>query len=219
MRNPHYIILLGAPGAGKGTQAKILNERFQLAHVASGDLFRENISKQTPLGALAQSYMDKGELVPDDVTIRMVMDRIARPDCAAGVVFDGFPRTQAQASALDRALANENKKIGAALFVDVHDDVLINRLAARRICSKCGSVYNLLTNPPRVADHCDKDQGALEQRNDDKPETVRRRLEVYRSQTAPLIEYYRAAGLLREMNGDQSIEQVTVQIVQLVQGL
>ena len=172
---PKFIILLGAPGAGKGTQAEVLRSQFGAAHVSSGDLFRENISKQTSLGVLAKSYMDKGELVPDDVTIKMVMERIAQPDCVRGVVFDGFPRTEAQAKALDAALARENKKIGAVLFVQVRDRVLIERLTARWICPVCGSVYNLLTDPPRVAGKCDKDGSALNQRDDDKPETVRDR--------------------------------------------
>ncbi|CAG0965153.1 adenylate kinase [Anaerolineae bacterium] len=219
MNNAKYIILLGAPGAGKGTQAGILRERFGLAHVSSGDLFRENVSKQTPLGKLAKSYMDKGELVPDDVTIQMVMERIARPDCERGVVFDGFPRTEAQAKALDAAFAKENKEIGATLLVDVRDEVLIERLSARWFCPTDGSVYNLLSNPPKVAGKCDKDSVTLEQRNDDKPETVKRRLEVYRVQTAPLIEYYRAAGLLREMNGEQSIEKVQTDVVRIVETL
>ena len=216
---PKYIILLGAPGAGKGTQAEILRERFGLAHVSSGDLFRENVSKQTPLGVLAKSYMDKGELVPDDVTIKMVMERIARPDCARGVVFDGFPRTEAQAKALEAALARADKKIGAALFVQGRDPVLIERLTARWTCPQCGSVYNLLTNPPRADGKCDKDGTALNQRDDDKPATVRRRLDVYRQQTAPLIDYYRQTGLLRELNGEQTIEQVTAAVVNIAQTL
>jgi len=219
MRNAKYIILLGAPGAGKGTQAEVLRSQFGAAHVSSGDLFRENISKQTSLGVLAKSYMDQGELVPDDVTIKMVMERIAQPDCVRGVVFDGFPRTEAQAKALDAALARENKKIGAVLFVQVRDQVLIKRLTARWICPVCGSVYNLLTNPPRVAGKCDKDGSALSQRDDDKPETVRTRLDVYRRQTAPLIEYYRRAGLLRELNGEQTIEQVTAAVVNIAHAL
>jgi len=216
---PKFIILLGAPGAGKGTQAEVLRSQFGAAHVSSGDLFRENISKQTSLGVLAKSYMDKGELVPDDVTIKMVMERIAQPDCVRGVVFDGFPRTEAQAKALDAALARENKKIGAVLFVQVRDRVLIERLTARWICPVCGSVYNLLTDPPRVAGKCDKDGSALSQRDDDKPETVRTRLDVYRRQTAPLIEYYRRAGLLRELNGEQTIEQVTAAVVNIAHAL
>ncbi len=218
-QSPTYIILLGAPGAGKGTQAEVLREKFGLAHISSGDLFRENVSKQTPLGVLAKSYMDKGELVPDDVTIQMVMDRITRPDCAQGVVFDGFPRTDAQARALDAALAKAGKKIAAALLVAVRDELLIQRLTARWICPTCGAVYNMLSNPPRVTGICDKDGSALGQRNDDKPETVLNRLDVYRKQTAPLIDYYRAAGLLRELNGELTIDEVTNQLVQVVQGL
>jgi adenylate kinase len=217
--SPTYIILLGAPGAGKGTQAEILRERFGLVHVSSGDLFRENVSKQTPLGKLAKSYMDKGELVPDDVTIQMVMERISRPDCARGVVFDGFPRTDAQARALDSALAKEGKKIGAVLFVKVRDEALIQRLTARWICSTCGAVYNMLSNPPKDTGKCDNDGGPLGQREDDKPETVRRRLDVYRNQTAPLIDYYRQAQLLRETDGELSIELVTAQVVKIVQAL
>ncbi|MEW5720302.1 MAG: adenylate kinase [Chloroflexota bacterium] len=217
--NAKFIILLGAPGAGKGTQAEVLGKRFGLAHISSGDLFRENVSKQTTLGVLAKSYMDKGELVPDDVTIKMVMERIARPDCARGVVFDGFPRTEAQAQALDAALAQQNKKIGAALSIQVRDQVLIERLTARWICPTCSTVYNLLSNPPRAAGQCDKDGSALGQRDDDKPETVRRRLDVFRRQTAPLIEYYRRSGLLRELDGEQSIEQVTTAVVNIAQTL
>jgi adenylate kinase len=217
--SPKYIILLGAPGAGKGTQAEVLREHFGLAHVSSGDLFRENVAKQTPLGILAKSFMDKGELVPDDVTINLVIERIARPDCARGVVFDGFPRTQAQAQALDAAFARERKNVGAALFVQVRDQVLIERLTARWSCPVCGSVYNLLTNPPHVAGQCDKDAGALVQREDDKPDTVRRRLDVYRQQTAPLIDYYRQTGLLRELNGEATIEQVTAAVIRLAQTL
>lgn len=216
---PIYIILLGAPGAGKGTQAEALHERFGLAHVSSGDLFREHVSKQTPLGVLAKSYMDKGELVPDDVTIKMVMERIACSDCARGVVFDGFPRTETQAQALDAALAHENKKIGAVLLIEARDQVLMERLTARWTCPECGSVYNLQTNPPRLAGKCDRDGSALIQRDDDKPATVQHRLDVYRRQTAPLISYYRRAGLLRQVNGEQTIEQVTADIVKIAQTL
>lgn len=214
-----HVILLGAPGAGKGTQAEVLKARLGLAHISSGDLFRENVSKQTPLGVLAKSYMDKGELVPDDVTIQMVMERIARPDCARGVMFDGFPRTQAQAQALDTALGTAGKRIGAVLYVQVRDEILVARLTARWTCKVCNSVYNLLSNPPQTAGLCDKDGSALVQRDDDKPETVRRRLDVYRNQTAPLIDYYRAAGVLRQVDGEQNIAQVTDAIVQIVQAL
>jgi adenylate kinase len=219
MSKPLYIILLGAPGAGKGTQAEILHEKFGLVHISSGDLFRENVSKQTPLGVLAKSYMDKGELVPDDVTVQMVMERIARPDCAKGVVFDGFPRTPGQAEALKTALAQQKKKIDAVLLVNVRDDVLIQRLSARFICPICNSVYNILSNPPKVAGICDKDGTPLSQRNDDKPETVANRLKVYHTQTAPLIDYYRAAGLLHDIDGEQDIDTVQAAVVKIVKGL
>ncbi len=214
-----YIILLGAPGAGKGTQAEILRERLGLAHVASGDLFRENVSKGTPLGKLAKSYMDKGELVPDDVTVQMVMDRISRPDTASGVVFDGFPRTEAQARALDASLAKAGKKIGMVVLVDVPDETLVGRLSARWICPLDGVVYNTLTNPPRVTGRCDKDNGELYQRDDDKPDTVRRRLQVYHTQTKPLIDYYRNAGLLKVVNGEQEIGKVQADLVKAVEQL
>jgi adenylate kinase len=219
MSNAKYLILLGAPGAGKGTQAQILREKFGVAHISSGDLFRENVSKQTPLGKLAKSYMDKGELVPDDVTIQMVMERIARPDCEKGVVFDGFPRTAAQAKALDVALAQENKKIGAVLLVKVRDELLVERLTARWTCPTCGSVYNRLSSPPKIEGKCDKDGSALTQREDDKPATVKNRLTVYYAQTAPLIDFYRAAGVLREANGEQEIARVQAEIVKIVESL
>lgn len=219
MSNAKYLILLGAPGAGKGTQAQILKDKFGLAHISSGDLFRENVSKQTPLGKLAKSYMDKGELVPDDVTISMVMDRIARPDCAKGVVFDGFPRTAAQAEALSVALAKESKKIAAVLLVQVRDELLVERLTARWTCPTCGSVYNRLSSPPKIEGHCDKDGNALTQRDDDKPATVKNRLNVYYNQTAPLIDFYKKVDLLRQVDGEQEISLVQQAIVKIVESL
>lgn len=197
----------------------MLHERLGLAHVASGDLFRENVSKGTSLGKLAKSYMDRGELVPDDVTVQMVMERITRPDSARGVVFDGFPRTEAQAKALDQALAREHKKIDAVPHIKVGDEKLVERLSSRWICPIDGAVYNTLTNPPRAAGRCDKDNAELYQREDDKPETVRRRLQVYHTQTKPLIDYYRSKGLLREVNGEQSIEKVQADLVKEVDGV
>ncbi len=190
-----------------------------MAHVSSGDLFRENVSKGTPLGTLAKSYMDRGELVPDDVTVQMVMERIAQPDSARGVVFDGFPRTEAQARALDEALAKEGKKISAVPLVQVGDEKLVQRLSSRWICPIDGAVYNIMTNPPRVRGRCDKDNAELYQREDDKPETVRRRLQVYHTQTKPLIDYYRSKGILREVNGEQSIEQVQADLLKAVEGV
>ena len=216
---PKFVILFGPPGAGKGTQAKLLRARLGLAHVASGDLFRENVAKQTPLGKLAKAYLDRGELVPDGVTVQMVMERIQQPDCSRGVVFDGFPRTLAQAKALDAALAVEGKKIGVVFWLDVRDEVLVERLTARRICPTDGMVYNLLTNPPRVAGRCDKDGSPLEQREDDKPETVRRRLQVYYTQTKLLVDYYRSAGLLQAIDGTLEIEKIQAQIIAAVEKL
>ncbi len=208
-----YLVLFGPNGAGKGTQAELLRARLGLAHVASGDLFRENVAKQTPLGKLAKAYLDRDELVPDDVTIQMVTERIQQPDCSRGVVFDGFPRTQPQAKALDAALAAEGKKIGAVFWLDVPDEALVERLTARRICPTDGTVYNLLTNPPRVPGRCDKDGSPLEQREDDKPERVRRRLQVYYAQTKPLVDYYRSLGLLHTIDGTLEIEKVQAQII------
>jgi adenylate kinase len=219
MHSGKYIILLGPPGAGKGTQAKMLHERLGVTHVSSGDLFRENISKGTPLGKQVKSYLDRGELVPDDLTVQMVMDRIAQPDSARGVVFDGFPRTEAQAKALDQALAKEHKKINAVPLIEVRDEKLVERLSSRWICPIDGAVYNTLTNPPRTAGRCDKDNAELYQREDDKAETVRRRLQVYHTQTKPLIDYYRGKGLVREVNGEQSIEKVQADLVKAVEGV
>jgi adenylate kinase len=219
MHNPQYIILLGAPGAGKGTQAKLLQDQVGLTHISSGDLFRQNIARQTSLGRLAKSFMDRGELVPDGVTVQMVMERIALPDCARGVVFDGFPRTDAQARALDAELAKKNKRISGVLHISVPDEFLVERLSARWVCPLDGAVYNMLSNPPKVAGRCDQDGTALEQRNDDKPETVRRRLDVYHSQTKPLIEYYCAAGLLHNVEGHRPIEQVQADLVKIAREL
>ncbi len=219
MNDGQNIILLGPPGAGKGTQAEMLQERLGLTHVSSGDLFRENISKGTPLGKQVKSFLDRGELVPDDLTVQMVIERIDRPDTARGVVFDGFPRTEAQAKALDQALAKEHKKISAVPLVQVQDEKLVERLSSRWICPIDSAVYNTLTNPPRVAGRCDKDNAELYQREDDKPETVRRRLQVYHTQTKPLIDYYRGKGLLREVNGEQSIEKVQADLVRAVEGV
>ena len=219
MLNPQYIILLGAPGAGKGTQAKLLQDQVGLTHISSGDLFRKNIARQTPLGVLAKSFMDRGELVPDDVTVQMVIERITQPDCARGVVFDGFPRTYSQARTLDAELAKKNKRVSGVLHVSVADELLVERLSARWVCPLDGAVYNMLSNPPKVAGHCDLDGNPLEQRDDDKPETVRHRLDVYHSQTKPLIEYYCSAGLLHNVEGNRPIEQVQADLVKIVREL
>jgi adenylate kinase len=185
-----------------------LREALELPHVASGDLFRENLKHETELGLKAKVYMDRGELVPDDITIAMVMDRLSRPDCAEGALLDGFPRTIAQAEALDEALAAQGHKISAVANIAVPDEVLVERVSGRRICRTCGEAYHVKFNPPEEPGVCDQDGGELYQRDDDQPETVRKRLKVYWKQTSPLIDYYRDKGVLVEVNGDQSIDAV-----------
>ena len=209
---PKYIVLLGPPASGKGTQAARLRETLGLPHVASGDLFRENLKNETDLGQKARVYMDRGELVPDDLTIAMVMARLAQPDCAKGALLDGFPRTIAQAQALDKALAAHGHQIGKTPYIAVPDEVLIERVSGRRLCRTCGESYHIRFNPPRQPGVCDKDGGELYQRDDDKPDTVRKRLQVYWEQTSPLIDYYRRQGVLVEINGDQPIDTVTADL-------
>jgi adenylate kinase len=204
-----YIVLLGPPGVGKGTQAEILSERSGLAHISSGDLFRENIKNQTELGKLAQTYMSKGELVPDDVTIAMIRDRISRPDCKAGAILDGFPRTPAQAEALEKMLGEFNGQVDAVPLITAAEAVLKARLNDRWTCRAVGHIYNAKSNPPKKVGVCDVDGSELYQRDDDKAETVIHRIQVYLDQTSPLIAYYRGLGKLIEIDGMQSIEQVT----------
>jgi len=209
-----YIILLGAPGAGKGTQAAMLTEALGIPHVASGDLFRSALQKKTPLGLEAKKYMDQGLLVPDEVTIAMIRERLALPDCQEGVILDGFPRTLEQAKALDAALAEEGRAIDKVLYIKVPNEELVARLSGRWICRDCQAVYHTITNPPKQAGRCDACGGELYQRPDDKPETVRRRLEVYFEQTMPLIEYYTERGMLTEVNGHQSIAEVQTALIE-----
>jgi len=213
---PLYIVMLGPPGAGKGTQAKELAEALALVHVSTGDLFRENLKNETELGQLAQSYMNKGELVPDGVTISMVEDRLSRPDCEKGAVLDGFPRTPAQAEALEALLAKFDAGVKVVPYIKVPDDVLVERLSGRWM-STSGRVYHALYNPPQVKWIDDIDGTELYQREDDKPETVRHRIEVYREQTAPLIDYYRQKGLLVEIDGTQLIDDVTEDLMKAVE--
>lgn len=208
-----YIVLLGPPGAGKGTQAQIIAKEFGLTHVSSGDLFRENLKNQTELGKLAQGYMNRGELVPDDVTIAMVKERISRPDCTNGALLDGFPRTPAQADALAAMLAELGGKVHCVPYISVPAEVLIERLGGRWTCPTCGRVYHEKYNPPKSAGKCDADGATLIQREDDKAETVERRIRVYMEQTLPLIEYYRQQGLLVEVDGTKSIEEVSRDIL------
>lgn len=209
---PRFIVLLGPPASGKGTQAARLREALNLPHVASGDLFRENLKNKTELGLKAKVYMDRGDLVPDDVTIAMVMDRLSRPDCADGALLDGFPRTIAQAEALDQALAQEGHRISLVPNIVVPDEVLVERVSGRRLCRTCGEAYHVKFNLPKQPGVCDNDGGELYQRDDDKPDTVRQRLKVYWEQTSPLIDYYRRQGVLVEVDGDQSIDAVTADL-------
>ncbi len=206
---PTFIVLLGPPGVGKGTQAKILTEHLHLAHISSGDLFRENLKGQTELGKLAQTYMGKGELVPDDVTIAMIRERLTRPDCMAGAILDGFPRTTAQADALDKMLKEFGGKVDKVPYVTAPEKVLVERLSGRWTCRANGHVYHDKNNPPKQAKICDIDGSELYQRDDDQPETVVRRIQVYLEQTAPLIAYFRQRGNLIEIDGTQNIQKVT----------
>jgi adenylate kinase len=210
-----YIVMLGPPGAGKGTQAKKLAEALNLVHVSTGDLFRENLKNETPLGQLAQQYMNKGELVPDDVTVAMVEERFARPDCEKGAVLDGFPRTPAQAEALESLLEKFDSDVKVVPFIKVPDDILVERLSGRWM-SPSGRVYHEKYNPPVVKWIDDIDGSQLYQRDDDRPGTVRHRIEVYNEQTAPLINYYRDKGLLAEIDGTQPIEDVFQAIMESV---
>ncbi len=204
-----FIVLLGPPGVGKGTQARILSETSKLAHVSSGDLFRENLKNETELGKLAKSFMDKGELVPDDVTINMIRERISRPDCEAGAILDGFPRTPAQADALKKMLAEFGGEVNVVPYITADESVLVERASGRWTCRAKGHIYHEKYNPPKQAGICDDDGSELYQRDDDKVETVTKRIRVYLEQTMPLVEYYRKAGKLVEIDGAQAVEQVT----------
>jgi adenylate kinase len=210
---PSYIVLLGPPGAGKGTQAKLISDKMGLPHVSSGDIFRENLKALTELGKQAQGYMNRGELVPDGLTIAMIRERLSRPDCAAGAILDGFPRTPAQADALAEMLAGLNGKVRIVPYISVPAEVLIERLSGRWSCRTNGHVFHEKFNPPKVAGVCDVDGSQLYQREDDKSETVKRRIQVYMEQTAPLIAYYQTRGLLAELDGTQEIDVVGRQLL------
>jgi adenylate kinase len=208
-----YIILLGPPGAGKGTQAQAISEHLHLPHISSGDIFRENLKKETELGKLAAGYMNKGELVPDDVTIAMIHERLSRPDCQDGALLDGFPRTPAQAEALSKMLAELNGKVICVPYISVAEQVLIERLTGRWTCRQAGHIFHERYNPPQQPGRCDIDGSELYQRDDDKAETVSRRIRVYLEQTKPLIDYYQQRGLLVEVDGTLPIEQVSANLL------
>lgn len=197
-----YLVFLGAPGAGKGTQAARVARKMGLAHIATGDLFRQAQEKGTELAKQAKLYMEKGKLVPDEITIKMVLERISAVDCRGGVIFDGFPRTLKQAEALDEALKEQGKTVDKVVYIKVGEPELLKRLSGRWICRQCQTPYHAVNSPPKVRGRCDRCGGELYQRPDDTVETVKKRLEVYRAETAPLIEYYTRAGKLIEVNGE-----------------
>jgi len=212
-----YLILFGPPGVGKGTQAARLKDALGLAHVATGDLFRAHLKQQTELGRLAKSYMDQGQLVPDDVTIGMVRERMKDADTQAGILFDGFPRTVAQSEALEALLAERGDKIRHVLFINAPREVLLARLGDRWTCKQCGEIYNAQTRPPKVDKVCDVCGGEVYQRDDDKPEVQARRIDVYLEQTAPLIEYYQARRMITLIDGTQPIDQVTAAVTAAIE--
>lgn len=213
------IVLLGGPGAGKGTQADRLADVLGIPHVSTGDLFRANLKNQTELGLLAKGYMDRGELVPDEVTVKMLHARLLQPDCAKGAILDGFPRTKAQAEALDRLLSDLGSNLAGVLYIKVPDEVLLARLSGRWTCKACGTMYHQLYSPPQHAGVCDKCGGELYQRPDDTPETQERRIKVYLAETAPLIDFYLDRELLVEVDGQPGIEEVQTQLLSAIKGL
>ena len=208
-----YIILLGAPGAGKGTQAVMLAENLKLVQVASGDLFRQALRDETELGLKAKAYMDKGQLVPDEITIQMVLERLAAPNCAGGAILDGFPRNLAQAKALDKALVERSQAIDKVVYIAVSEAELLKRLGGRWICRQCQAPYHEVYSPPKVAGKCDRCGGELYQRADDNTETIKQRLKVYFAETSPLIDYYTGSGKLLEIDGEGGAAEVNKRIV------
>ena len=210
------IVMLGAPGAGKGTQAKMIAAKYGIPHVSTGDIFRANIKNGTELGKEAKSYMDKGALVPDELTVRILLDRVAQDDFAKGYVLDGFPRTIPQAEVLDAELTKLNDKIDFAINVDVPDENIVRRMSGRRSCPSCGATYHIVHIPPKQEGVCDKCGAALVQRDDDKEETVKNRLKVYHEQTQPLIDFYEKKGVLKNVDGTVDSEEVFAAIVKIL---
>ena len=210
------IIMLGAPGAGKGTQAKQIADKYSIPHISTGDIFRANIKNGTELGKKAKQYMDQGALVPDELTCYLVMDRILQDDCKNVFVLDGFPRTIPQAEALDAALEKINEKMDYAIDVDVPDENIVNRMSGRRACLNCGATYHLISIPPKVEGICDRCGSEIVLREDDKPETVQKRLKVYHEQTQPLIDYYKNQGILKSVDGTQPMDEVFKAIVTIL---
>ena len=210
------IIMLGAPGAGKGTQAKMIAEKFDIPHISTGDIFRANIKNGTELGKKAKEYMDKGQLVPDELTVEILLDRVAADDCKNGYVLDGFPRTIPQADVLDKELTKLGDKVDFAINVDVPDENIVRRMSGRRACLKCGATYHIEHIPPKQEGICDKCGSELVQRDDDKPETVQKRLSVYHEQTQPLIDYYNKKNILKSVDGTKDMQEVFSDIVNIL---
>jgi len=210
------IVMLGAPGAGKGTQAKMIAEKYTIPHISTGDIFRANIKEGTPLGLEAKSYMDQGKLVPDELTVKILLDRVSKDDCKNGYVLDGFPRTIPQANVLKEALAKQNDKIDYAINVDVPDENIVRRMSGRRACVTCGATYHIEHVPPKTEGICDKCGSALILRDDDKPDTVLNRLKVYHDQTQPLIDFYKNEGILKEVDGTIDVKDVFESIVKIL---
>jgi adenylate kinase len=213
-----YVVFLGGPGAGKGTQAARVAEELKLAHIATGDLFRAAQAQGTKLGLEAKAYMEKGALVPDEVTIKMVLERMTAPDCKPGVIFDGFPRSLNQAKALDKAFADQKKALDKVIYIKVSEDELISRLSGRWICRSCQTPFHEVNSPPKVKGKCDKCGGELYQRADDKAETIKNRIKVFFAETAPLIDYYTKAGKLIEVDGVGGLEEVQKRIIKALKG-
>lgn len=211
------IIMLGAPGAGKGTQAKRIADKWQIPHVSTGDIFRANIKNGTELGMEAKKYMDMGALVPDELTVKILLDRVAQEDCKNGYVLDGFPRTIPQAEVLDKALTDLGDSIDYAIDVDVPDENIVNRMSGRRACVACGATYHIVYAPTKAEGICDRCGKELILRDDDKPETVQKRLTVYHDQTQPLIEYYGAKNILKSVDGTKDMEEVFQDIVKILE--
>jgi len=208
-----YAIILGAPGAGKGTQADILSKKMELPHIASGDLFRQALEARTEVGLLAKSHMDNGQLVPDEVTIKLILERINQPDCASGYLLDGFPRTLHQAEVLDKALMERGKSIDKAIYIEVPNEALVKRLSGRWLCRNCQTPYHMTSSPPKTPGRCDKCGGELYQRSDDREETVKDRLNVFFAQILPILGYYKKQGKLIKVDGNQEIQEVTEEIL------
>ncbi len=210
------VVMLGAPGAGKGTQAKMIAEKYQIPHISTGDIFRANIKNGTPLGMEAKRYMDQGQLVPDELTVEILLDRVSQPDCEKGYVLDGYPRTIPQAEVLEKALTERGEAVDYAINVDVADDNIVNRMSGRRACLKCGGTYHLVHIPPKAEGVCDVCGSELVLRDDDKPETVLKRLKVYHDQTQPLIDFYEQRNVLRNVDGAKDKDEVFAEIIAIL---